>query len=79
MNTFKGKKIPSGYSEFSFTIIDEHSYSGCIKSEGCWKIISCADCVFHIRTAGGITYDFLVHIGEITKEKRLELLLDRGI
>jgi len=47
--------------------------------------IACGECVFYgfkrmaFVAFNNISLDALVHVGHITKEERLELLLDKGV
>jgi len=76
MKRFKGKIIPE------YITVSSNIHSGCVVTGSkCTGIshIFCKECVANLIYAKGITYDFLLRNGHITKEKRLEILLDRGI
>jgi len=82
METFKGKKVPLYFTTATYREGEEILASCVVSSKlrevGC-EDIQCRDCVFNTSYTPTIAYDFLLHIGKITKEKRLEILLDKGV
>jgi len=83
MEMFRGKKIPPGYNTYGVGYRKRKILMGCVVDSNiadlkCWDI-DCWECVLSVSFAKGTAYDFLLHIGKITKEKRLEILLDIGI